>query len=181
MRSRVLAHTLAVIAVGVLAAGAARAELIAWYTFDETGGVTAADSSGSANVHDAALFGSNPAVAPGAGRFGGAVWLPGVNEFVQAADHGDFQFPANESFTASLWYKRSGVQNDQGLLTKGYADSPRKDNYYLLQTRNNGFAYDSRPTSAGSPRSRVDAGGNHGDNQWHHFAVVRDSVANEWW
>jgi len=158
--------------------GAAQAELVAWYTFDEAGGSTATDSSGSANAHNATLNGLNPTFDPAAGKFGGAVWLPGINEHIQAADHGDFEFVANESFSISMWYKRDGIENDQGFITKGYADNPRKSNYYLLQTRSNGFTYDSRKTSSGSPRVQEDAGGNHGDDQWHHFVAVRDSAAN---
>jgi len=159
--------------------GAAQAALVAWWPFDEAGGSTANDASGSVNLHNATLNGSNPAFAPGAGKFGGALWLPGVDEYAQAVDHADFEFPAEESFTAALWYKRNGVENDQGLITKGYHDTSRNVNYWMLQTRSNGFTYDSRKGTGGTPRVRLDAGGNHGDNQWHHFVVVRDSVANE--
>jgi len=159
--------------------GAAQAALVAWWPFDEAGGSVANDASGSVNLHNATLNGSNPAFAPGAGKFGGALWLPGVDEYAQAVDHADFEFPAEESFTAALWYKRNGVENDQGLITKGYHDTSRNVNYWMLQTRSNGFTYDSRKGTGGTPRVRLDAGGNHGDNQWHHFVVVRDSVANE--
>jgi hypothetical protein len=164
----------------VLAFGTtAQATLVAWWPFDETGGSTATDASGSANPHNATLNGSNPTFAPGAGKFGGALWLPGVNEYAEAADHGDFEFPAEESFSVTMWYKRDGVDDDEGLITKGYHDTSRNVNYWQLQTRTGGFTYDSRKGTGGTPRVRLDAGGNHGDNQWHHFAVVRDSVANE--
>ena len=156
--------------------------LVAWWKFDEESGTTAVDSSASANQHDATLMGSSPAFQPTAGRFGGALWLPGDDEFAQAADHTDLEFPADESFSIAMWYKRNGVDNDEGLITKGYSWNPRNPaGYWLLQTRLDGFAFDTRQGANADPRVRIDDNSavSHGDNQWHQFVFVRDSVADE--
>ncbi len=174
-----------IVAFGVLlalflAGPAANAALVGWWNFDETAGTTAADLSGGLVPHDATLV-NGASFAPLDGRFDGGMWLDGSNQFAEVADHDDLEFLAGDAFTISMWYKRDGVQNDQGLITKGYADNSRNDaGYYMLQTRAGGFTYDSREGPGGNPRARIDhAGVSHGDNQWHHFVVVRDPVASE--
>jgi len=165
-----------------VATGVVEAALVGWWSFDEAGGTNAADFSGSANQHDAALLGA-AAFAPGAGQFGGALWLNGSGgTYAEVADHDDLEFLADESFTVSLWYKRDGIENDQGLISKGYQSPTRNPaGYYMLQTRTGGFTLDSREGAGADPRSRVDDNSNvsHGDNLWHHFVVVRDSAASQ--
>ena len=179
-----MAHRIicAFLVLGVLLAvgGVARAELVAWWKFDELVGSTAFDASGSANVHDATVHGMNPTFVVGGGRFGGAIYLPGVDEYVRAADHDDLEFPAGESFSVAMWYRSDGTwENDQGLITKGYHDTSRDSSgYYQLQTRSGGFTFDSREGAGGDPRVRLDAGGGN-DTDWHHFVVVRDYGNNQ--
>jgi hypothetical protein len=164
--------------VGPRAVGA-EPNLVAWWKFDEAGGTAAVDSSGSVNQHDGTLTGTGPAFQPAGGKFGGAVYLPGANEYVQAPDHNDLEFPSEESFSIAIWYKGDVNDNDDGLITKGYHDTTRNTNYWMLQTLGGNFTYDSRKTSGGTPRLQLNAGGNRADDQWHHYVVVRDSSANE--
>src|SRR5690606_33939859 len=95
-------------------------------------------------------------------------------------DHTDLEFEASEPWSIALWYKRDGIENDQGLVTKGYGDGTRATSYYLMNTRTDGFSVDSREGDADEPRIRVDSEGvSHGDNEWHHVVAVRDSGAGE--
>ncbi|MCH8046340.1 MAG: PEP-CTERM sorting domain-containing protein [Planctomycetes bacterium] len=154
---------------GVFTSSSAHADLVAWYPFDGT----AADASGSG--HDGTLNGTAPTFIATGGAFDGYLSLPGVDEFVSTPDDPDFQFEMGTSWAASLWYRRDGVENDQGLITKGYHDNSRDPNgYWQLQTRAGGFTLDSRCCSDGNPRSRIDGGGDHGNNEWNHFVVTRD-------
>ncbi|HUF63632.1 MAG TPA: LamG-like jellyroll fold domain-containing protein [Verrucomicrobiales bacterium] len=154
--------------------------LVAWWPLNESSGSVAGDGSG--NGHDGAVSGG-ATWNPGEGVFGGAIFLDGeAGSAIEVPGSADFRFAAGESWTASLWYRRDGVENDQGLITKGYHDESRSPTgYWQLQTRLDSFALDSREGEDADPRSRIDSdsGISHGDNAWHHFAVVRDSAAGE--
>ncbi len=66
-----------VVALGLAAAGPAGAELVAWWTFNEGAGTTAADVSG--NGHDGALNGDATWVV---GHLGGALQFDGSGDYV---------------------------------------------------------------------------------------------------
>ena len=148
---------------------------LAWYPFDDTA------EDGTGNGHDGAVEGANTEYV--AGKFGNAIFLTGDNGdagYVEIPDADELEFPMGKDFTIMTWYKTDAVENDQGLVSKGYGFDPRSpDGYYQLQTRGGGFTLDSRCCAGGTPRLRLDAGGNHGDDQWHHFTVVRDYGAGE--
>lgn len=173
--------------------------LVGWWRFDEEEGTAVHDSSGlGANGTLLTTSRTDPELAsgsfewgPSGGRFGGALFLDGVGggdevidigygPRVEVPDSESFEFSKGQSFTVAVWYKSDVVEDNQGLVTKGY-DTRRATNYWQLQTRVGSFAYDSRPTLAGDPRARIDSspGISHGDDQWHHFVVVRDTVAAE--
>ncbi|MEM7385830.1 MAG: LamG-like jellyroll fold domain-containing protein, partial [Verrucomicrobiota bacterium] len=152
--------------------------LVAYWPLDEDGGTVAADAFGS---NDGAVMGTAE-WKPGEGAVGGAIFFDGSDGFIEVPDAPDFRFAENESWTASLWYKTDAVENDQGLITKGYADDSRATTgYWMLQTRAGGFTLDSRCCDGGNPRARIDSdsGISHGDGEWHHFVVARDSTSAE--
>ncbi len=167
---------------GAGASGGPLAEsLVAYFPLDEANGDTVSDQSNSPNTHTGQITGTAE-WKPNEGRHGGAIFFDGSNGFIEVPDHDDFQFPEDESWTVSLWYKRDGEENDQGLVTKGYHDNSRaQSGYWQLQTRADGFTLDSRCCEGGTPRSRIDSnsGISHGDNEWHHFLVTRDAEAQE--
>ncbi|MHC4177723.1 MAG: LamG domain-containing protein, partial [Planctomycetota bacterium] len=170
---------LACLILPLIAAAPASAALVAQWEFEEASGTTTAfDSVGAL---DGTLVGTGD-FTPGAGYDGnGALWLEGTDGYVEVLDSPLLEFAADQPFSISLWYKRDGVENDQGLITKGYHDTSRADTgYYQLQTRAGGFCFDSRQGAGGNPRTRIDnTAVSHGDNQWHNFVVVRDSVGDE--
>ncbi len=165
------------------AVGGALSDLVAWWKFDESTGTLAADSSGSENQHDATLM-DGARFFPTVGKFGGSVLLTGTSAFVQAADHADLEFAAEQSFSISFWFRGSASPeaDNQGLITKGYADTTRNtDGYYLIQsnggTANPGF--DSRQGAGTTPRVQTSNTSGTLDATFHHVVMVRDSVANE--
>ena len=152
--------------------------LVAYWPLDEADGTSVADVVGS---HNGTVMGTAE-WKPGEGKFGGAIYFDGSDGFIEVPDASDFRFAEDQSWAVSLWYKADNVENNQGLITKGYHDTARSgDGYWLLQTRNGTFTFDSRRGSGGTPRARVssDSGISHGDDQWHHFLVTRDGPLEE--
>jgi hypothetical protein len=147
-------------------------DLVGWYTFDEGDGDLATDSSG--NGHDGEIIGDAPEwVAEG--KIGGALFLPGTDEFVEIADTDDHEFAEDQPFSIAVWLKSDLDDNDNGFVTKGYHDDSRDPNYWMLQSLGEGFGFDSRCCDGGgTPRIKPQAGGDSDDDEWHHFAVVRD-------
>ena len=151
--------------------------LVGWYTFDESAGESLADSSEYG--HDGEVIGSAPEWIS-EGKFGGALFLPGDDEFVEIADTEDHEFAEDQPFTVALWVKSDLDDNDNGLVTKGYHDNSRDPNYWMLQTLGEGFGFDSRCCDGGgTPRIKPQAGGDSDDDEWHHVAVVRDVETGE--
>jgi hypothetical protein len=91
------------------------AGLIGWWKLDETGGTTAADSSG--NGHHATVCG-NPQWQPTAGRIGGAVAFDGDGDYLEVADEPAFDFTAG--VTVAAWIKAQALDKAwQAIVTKG--------------------------------------------------------------
>ena len=156
---------------------------VAYWPFDEGSGTTAADLSGSLHEHPAELMGG-ATFEPAGGLFGGAVCLDGASGEVRAADHEDYEFPQGQDFAITLFYNSGGIaaDNNNGLISKGYGDTPRSpDGYYLLQVTNpSQFELDSRCCAGGTPRFRTGKiGPSITDGIWHNVTVVRDYGANE--
>ena len=146
--------------------------LVGWYTFDDGAGETVADSSGAG--HDGVIMGEAPEWEA-EGKFGGALFLPGTDEFVEIADTEDHEFAEDQPFSVAVWLKSDLDDNDNGFVTKGYHDDSRDPNYWMLQSLGEGFGFDSRCCDGGgTPRIKPQAGGDSDDDEWHHFAVVRD-------
>jgi len=144
------------------------AGLVAWWKLDETGGRTAADSSG--NGYDATVQG-NPDWRPTAGRVGGAIALGGDGDFLDVADESAFDLTAG--VTVAAWIKADVLDKPwQAIVTKGewawrlqrnqetstiefacsHVQIPDRDSPY-------GFLYGTREISLG---------------EWHHVAGTYD-------
>ena len=150
-----------------------RENLVAHWLLDEADGTAVADARGT---HHGEVMGTAE-WRPGEGKFGGAIFFDGSDGFIEVPDAPVFRFAENQSWAVSLWYKSDAVEDNQGLITKGYHDDSRaQTGYWQLQTRVGSFALDSRCCSGGDPRARVDSdsGISHGDGEWHHFVVTRD-------
>jgi hypothetical protein len=84
--------------------GASDLSLVGHWTFDETGGTKAADSSGRARD---AILASGAAFSPGGGRYGGAVTLAAAS-FVSVDLGGSFP----SSGTLSIWFRWDVLDGD---------------------------------------------------------------------
>jgi len=163
--------TLTAVAV---ATPAAHAALTGYWAFDGD------YSDDSGNGHTATPHGD--ATLVGGGKFGGAVSLDGNGDWVDIADSVDHEFPQGTDFSLTLFYNGPNSDNNNGLLTKGYANNPRDSNgYYLMQVTNpDQFEFDSRCCAGSTPRVRSGKiGPDITDGDWHNVTVVRDYGANQ--
>lgn len=174
---------------------AAHAGLVGWWKFDEAAGATsAADSSGAAPPATATIF-NGGAFQPLAGRFGGALYLDGSNDYAEVADRAEHRFGAAQSFSVALWFKSDGDETslpgeygnglNQGLISKNYAGTTYLNNYFQLQltvpatgaTTPAYLVFDSRISTASATPFRQPSAQKLPDpvnSQWHHLAAVMD-------
>lgn len=87
-------------------------KLLAWWTFDETEGGNAADSSG--NNHAGTLTGG-PQWQPAAGKTGGAVAFDGVDDFIDCGR--DESLDLTEGVSVAAWIKPAGPVKDQKIVS----------------------------------------------------------------
>ncbi|WP_168120818.1 LamG-like jellyroll fold domain-containing protein [Paenibacillus sp. HB172176] len=78
------------------------------WTFDETGGTTAADASGNGN--DAALYGG---AAFAAGKFANALQLDGIDDHAELPAVID---PGSSDYTAAAWVKLDSAQGTRQII-----------------------------------------------------------------
>jgi hypothetical protein len=100
-------------------AGAQDPNLLGWWKLDEPSGMIAYDSSGNAN--DGTLMGAPQWVG---GYAGGAIWLDGVDDFIEVP-HSDSLLPGDE-VTVMAWintprHTGAGGSAWQAIITKGNA------------------------------------------------------------
>jgi len=103
-----------VLVLGMVLTGAAKADLVGWWRFNEGSGDTANDSSG--NGHHGTLLG-NPEWAIGPPGFGGAISFQ--EDKCTGIDCGNFD-PTNGTgqFTVALWAYWDGTGTFMHFLTK---------------------------------------------------------------
>jgi len=142
--------------------------LVAWWKFDETAGVWAADATG--NRLQGRVQGVPRWSSPG--RIGGAWELGGAGGYVDCGGVEDFNF--RYSMTVSAWIKvRQADKQASALITKG-------NDTWLLQMggekRLVSFAL-TGPQTTGASKGKASAVKSKrliDDGQWHHLAAVYD-------
>ncbi len=146
-------------------------ELVAHWTFDETSGTTASDTSPFGADHVGTLQGD--ATWSSQGAIGGALSLDGVNDYVTVADSADINTSRHGQRTISAWFQvtdktissRKQVVYEEGGTGRGL-------NIYI----HNGNLYVSIWDTSGSggwtetflSTDQIQSG------QWHHVALVLD-------
>jgi hypothetical protein len=140
-------------------AWAASGDLVGWWTFDETGGAVAADSSGQGN--NGTIVG-NPQWVPG--KIGGALQFDG-NTYVNCGRSPSLNI--RDQITIAFWFKVQAFTNTwEAFLAKSDA------------------AYrSSRGDGSGNGTHLGITGGNYfnaptiiTDNQWHHYCGTYDGA-----
>lgn len=146
-------------------------------TFDElTDDLIFADDSG--NGYDAK---ANKKLKLTEGKFGKAVSLESVNQFIEIADNEAFKFSKNDSFTIDVWFKWSGKKagtNWPCIIQKGLVQSKNLYNYagfwinsgdsklnLGITSSNSQSKYSNNPVSDAI------------DTEWHHAVAVQDAEA----
>ncbi|MCH5373657.1 MAG: hypothetical protein JJ992_06745, partial [Planctomycetes bacterium] len=141
--------------------------LVAWYKLDESGGRTAADSSG--NGHDATVQG-DPTWKPAGGKIGGAIALDGDGDFIDIRGESDFDFMGG--VTVAAWINANQLDRPwQAIVTKG-------DNTWRIQRNNEESTLEFACTGLDIPGGN-DYGSLYGNKaislgEWHHIAGVYD-------
>jgi len=153
----------------VFASTEAMEDPVAYWSFDENAGDVASDATG--NGHDGQLMGTQWVV----GKFRSALEFNGSSDFVEVADHPDLNFGADDSLTIAAWVKYSSATAGTNSWIVGKAG--HLPAHYL---------FGHHETAVGA-RLKLDDGGTDlkldaqftPDDQWHHFATVRDKDAGE--
>ena len=143
------------------------AGLIAQWSFDESTGSIAADTSGNGN--EGTLQG-NPTWQASAGKVKGALLFDGQGDFVKVANESRFDFAGQ--VTIAAWIKVNQFDKEwQAIVTKG-------DSAWRLQRNRNLGSLELACTGLKVPGNSP-YGGLYGqksvnDGQWHHVAGVYD-------
>jgi len=149
------------------------ADLVAHWTFDETGGAIAADSSPFGIDNSAALVG-DAAWDPTGGLFGGALRLDGAGDYLAVANSSDINIGIFDRRTIALWFKvddtsisaHKQVIYEEGGGTRGL----------------NIYVYDGRLYFGGWNRNEAGWSGDWistdaiESNTWYHVALVLDGA-----
>ena len=161
MLRRIGTSNMAGLLVAVLAlGGTASAGLVGHWTFDETSGTLAKDSSGNGN--DGTVVG-NPKWVPG--KIGGAMEFDG-STYVNCGNKPSLDFRGQ--VTMAFWFKSAPSQNTwERFLAKDKA----------------GYGMVWSPENGGSVYMGIASGAGFGvaspvlsDNQWHHYASTYDGT-----
>ncbi len=145
--------------------------LVAHWTFDETSGTTASDSSPFGTDHVGTLQGD--ATWSNQGAIGGALSLDGVNDYVTVADSADINTVAHGQRTISAWFRvtnKAIASRKQVIYEEG--GTGRGLNVYI----HNGNLYVSiwDTSGTGGWTETFLSTGQIQSGQWHHVALVLD-------
>jgi len=135
---------------------------LAYYQFNETGGVVAADSSTAGANHDGTYLGGVTLGQPAASTaLGTAVAFNGVDGRVQIPDHADFDLGTGDT-TIEMWFHTDVTARGDLFTYKGGGGDlgvhSRSQAAGGVAVWHNGLRSNSRQFSSG---------------QWHHLAVTR--------
>jgi hypothetical protein len=147
--------------------------LLAWWKFDESEGVSAADAS---EHHFAAQLKGPAHWAPTQGLIGGALEFDGAKNYLECADVADFD--VGNRMAVAVWFKAHSAaktaKRSQALVAKG-------DSWQIERRASDGtleFHLDGPATATNSPsmgRPPVLVSKRHlDDDQWHHVVGSYD-------
>jgi len=144
--------------------------LVAYLSFDESSGTSAADASGNNNHGD--VMGDAQWIA---GKVGGALAFDGVDDIVVLNQNSGLPIYNNgtdNAFSVAMWVK-GGPQNDMRIFSEGSTTS--NNPLFNLGTQNAGatgqFDVYIRPAGMGHTYSMAEPF----DDTWHHIAWVDEN------
>jgi hypothetical protein len=164
MKKRLLKTTTALV---LLASSAfANAELLAYYNFDESSGLTAANSATSGVVHDGTLTGYSASQQTWVGgKFGnGLAFADGGDVLLLNSGRVDL----NSTWTISAWFKGLGATSANKTLTRGNGTG---DHQIIARPGSNALGWYDNTGGTFFRSSGFDMGSlNRTD--WHHIVAV---------
>ena len=157
-----------VLVASLALAGPARAELVAWWRFDDGSGITAMDSSGNGN--DGTVEGDAQWVD---GELGGALEFNGSNARV-VAPHIPLD---NQSFTIMMWINPVLYTNEQVVFSQNQSGSTNLSMHFRLGGPNIGAGnVPAGGVRMGFYSNDLDTAGDLiEDNNWYHITFWYDS------
>jgi len=165
MSRKLMCLILFVFVSGLALTGPARADLVAWWRFDDGSGTTAADSSGTGN--DGTLEGGAQWVA---GQIGQAIQFNGSNARVVAAN-----IPLNSrSFTVAMWVNPVLYTGEQVVFSTGLTGANNTDMHFRLGGAGSGNVPPGGARMGFYNNDLDTAGGLIQDNNWYHLTFWYD-------
>ena len=139
-------------------------------TIDYSNKINSGSTTKTATASGASAYGGPwPA---GINLYGGSYKFDGSNDEIVISST-DFS-PGTGPFTIELWFNASSLPNTNNrLLTSGNNTSSGQKSHYQMMVKSNGGVEINYDTTAGYVIAS--AAGLVGINQWHHFAMTRDS------
>jgi hypothetical protein len=149
--------------------------MISLYRLNETHGTTYSDIAGGNNAE------ALNAPVPVDGILGGAQLFDGQNDGIVVADGGNFNFPANSSFSFEFWVKSPGgsANNMICIGRRGTTEDQAKSDLFMwigIEANTGAVAFYLRDSLGNEPEpAGLINGGSIADNNWHYVVAVRDS------
>ena len=144
----------------------AHAGLVLHYTFDETSGTTAADSSGSGNTGTLTNMTGTEWTT---GRIGGALNFDGTNDYVHAIGYKGVTGTGARS--VALWFKTTTTERSAPIVWFG-RDGWGTLFYLYLSDSSSSSDYHAIASYGGGSGNFTDKRGDWANGDWHHLAVT---------
>ncbi len=147
--------------------------MVSYWKLDDNSGDLFQDSHG---IHDFLAESSVPTEPTG--KVGSAKSFDGTN-VVAVANHADFNFAANSSFSIELWVKYSSIVGDRSNILIGKNDPYASGAYWSIGIENptGKLFFDLRDGNANI--QSVETPGALSTNTWHHVVAVRNEALNQ--
>jgi len=147
--------------------------MVSYWKFDETTGYIYADSYGT---HPADGSVGTPTTGA-AGRVGNALSFDGTSDYVTVADHADWDWAADASFTIEVWAKVTNIATRNKVMI-GRDQGPGHPHWWLGANHTTGVAnFNLKDSSGGGVAVTGTTALN--DGLWHHIVAVRDNSTNQ--
>ncbi|MHC4648236.1 MAG: LamG-like jellyroll fold domain-containing protein, partial [Planctomycetota bacterium] len=151
----------------------AEPNLVAWWKFDEGGGITAYDSAGN---HDGTLA-NGPTWTPSG--INGALIFDGVDDYVEVPENDNLDFASEANFSVCVWIKSTLSSEPMNIIQK-FSTVERAGYALRLNTFSvvGQISFQTHNYNDVGEISASHAGG-FNDGNWHHLAGVRNQATEK--
>lgn len=157
--------------ISLIKAQTCPAGMVSFWNFDDLSSSLFVDSYGT---HDAE---SENSIASVTGKVGSAKYLSGA-DVISIADHSNFDFGANTSFSVECWVKYSNSNPGTNQVIIGRRDSQASKTYWFLGIENEtGKAFFELQDNNGVYKD-IYSSSELSTGTWHHIVGIRDESIN---